>query len=64
MKLFFNALIKFICGVVLVGLLLFWPAGTFEFVNAWIFIGALFIPMFFVMIYLASPISWELYRDK
>ena len=53
MKLFFNALIKFICGVVLVGLLLFWPAGTFEFVNAWIFIGALFIPMFFVMIYLA-----------
>ena len=53
MKLFFNALIKFICGVVLVGLLLFWPAGTFEFVNAWIFIGALFIPMFLVMIYLA-----------
>lgn len=53
MKLFFNALIKFICGVVLVGLLLFLPAGTFNFLNAWIFIGVLFIPMFFVMIYLA-----------
>lgn len=53
MKLFLNALIKFICGVVLVGLLLFLPAGTFNFLNAWIFIGVLFIPMFFVMIYLA-----------
>ena len=53
MKLFFNALIKFICGVVLVGLLLFLPAGTFNFLNAWIFIGVLFIPMFLVMIYLA-----------
>ena len=53
MKLFLNALIKFICGVVLVGLLLFLPSGTFNFLNAWIFIGVLFIPMFFVMIYLA-----------
>ena len=53
MKLFLNALIKFICGVALVGLLLFLPAGTFNFLNAWIFIGVLFIPMFFVMIYLA-----------
>lgn len=53
MKLFLNALIKFICGVTLVGLLLFLPAGTFNFLNAWIFIGVLFIPMFFVMIYLA-----------
>ena len=42
MKLFLNALIKFICGVVLVGLLLFLPAGTFNFLNAWIFIGVLF----------------------
>lgn len=53
MKLFLNALIKFICGVALVGLLLFLPAGTFNFLKAWIFIGVLFIPMFFVMIYLA-----------
>ena len=53
MKLFLNALIKFICGLVLVGSLLFFPAGTFNFLNAWIFIGVLFIPMFFVMIYLA-----------
>lgn len=53
MKLFLNALIKFICGLVLVGLLLFFPAGTFNFLNAWIFIGVLFIPMFLVMIYLA-----------
>lgn len=53
MKLFFNALIKYVCGIILVGVLLFVPAGTFNFWNAWIFIAALFIPMFFLMIYLA-----------
>ena len=32
----------------MVGLLLFLPAGTFEYCNAWLFIGLLFIPMFLV----------------
>lgn len=45
-KLFTQAIIKFLSGIVLVGLLLFLPAGTFCFVNAWLFIGVLFIPMF------------------
>ena len=45
-KLFLEAIIKFISGVVLVGLLLFLPAGTFSFPNGWIFMGVLFIPIF------------------
>lgn len=46
-KLFVQAITKFLLGVVLVGLLIFLPAGTFSFFNGWLFMGILFIPMFF-----------------
>lgn len=46
MKLFIQAIMKFILGFVLVGLLIFLPAGTFSFFNGWLFMGILFIPMF------------------
>ncbi len=45
-KLFFQAILKLIAGIVLVGALLFLPAGTFSYWNAWLFMGLLFIPMF------------------
>ena len=45
MKLLINALVKFTCGLLLVGLLIFWPAGTISYTNGWLFIGLLFIPM-------------------
>lgn len=45
-KLFFSAIIKFTLGLVLIGLLIFLPAGTINFVNGWIFMGLLFVPMF------------------
>ena len=45
-KLFFEALAKFFLGVILVGVLVFLPAGTLKYVNGWIFMGVLFIPMF------------------
>ena len=45
-KLFFQAIIKFLLGVVLVGLFIFLPAGSFDYVNGWILMGILFIPMF------------------
>ncbi len=45
-KLFMSAIIKFICGVLLIGLLIFLPAGTLSFPNGWLFMGILFIPMF------------------
>lgn len=46
-KLFVEAITKFLLGVVLVGLLIFLPAGTLSFFNGWLFIGILFVPMFF-----------------
>ena len=45
-KLFFQALTKFVLGLLLIGLLLFLPAGTFDFWQAWLFIAVLFVPMF------------------
>lgn len=40
-----NALIKFLSGVVLVGVLLFWPAGTWRYSGGWLLLGLLFLPM-------------------
>ena len=45
MKLLINALIKFTCGLLMVGLLLFLPAGTLAFANGWLLMGLLFVPM-------------------
>ena len=45
MKLALSALIKFTFGLALVGALLFLPAGSLAFFNAWLFIGLLFVPM-------------------
>ena len=45
-KFFIQAIAKFLLGVVLVGVLLFLPAGTFSFFNGWLFMSVLFIPMF------------------
>ncbi len=44
-KLFISALLKFFSGVLLTGLLIFLPAGSLNYINGWIFIAALFIPM-------------------
>lgn len=45
-KLFLQAIIKYLCGVLIVGCLLFIPANSFEYWNGWLFMGLLFIPMF------------------
>ncbi len=45
MKLIWNALIKYVMGLVLVGALLFLPAGGFSYTEGWLFIGLLFVPM-------------------
>lgn len=57
--LFPQAISKFILGVVVTGILIFLPAGTFHYWNAWLFMGILFIPMFFagiVMMFLSVPL--------
>ena len=46
MKLFIEALAKFACGLILVGLLIFLPAGTLAYAYGWHFIALLFAPMF------------------
>lgn len=45
MKIFAEALIKFACGLLLVGLLIFLPAGTLADPCGWLFVGILFVPM-------------------
>lgn len=45
--LFLQAILKFILGAVGVGVVIFVPAGTLYFWNAWLLMGILFIPMFF-----------------
>ena len=45
MKLLIEALTKFVCGLLLVGLLIFLPAGTLQYTYGWLFIGLLFVPM-------------------
>ena len=44
-KLFLQAIGKFLLGVILVGALLFMPAWSFAYWNAWLFMGILFVPM-------------------
>ena len=51
-KLLSQAIIKFLFGFIIVGLLLFIPAGTLKYTNGWIFMGLLFIPMFLAGIFL------------
>jgi len=56
-KLFVQAIIKFSLGVVLVGALIFLPAGTLAFFNGWLLMGILFVPMLFagVVMMVKSP---------
>lgn len=45
-KLFFQAITKYIIGLIVVGCLIFIPANSLEYWNGWLLIGLLFIPMF------------------
>ena len=62
-ELFFGAVLKFVFGVAAVGILIFLPAGTFFYWNAWLFMGILFIPMFLagIVMMLKKP---ELLRKR
>ena len=52
MKLFFEAILKFLLGLLIVCLLLFVSAGTLKYYYGWLFISLLFIPMFIAGIFL------------
>ena len=56
-KLFVDAIVKITLGIVLFGLLIFLPAGTFNYWNGWLLIILLFIPMFIagIVMMIKSP---------
>ena len=62
-KLFIQAIIKYVFGVLIVGGLLFIPVHSFEYWNGWLFMGLLFIPMFVagVILMMKNP---ELLRKR
>ena len=62
-KLFFQAVLKFLCGFVLVAALLFIPAGSFGYRQAWLLLGILFVPMFCAGIVMLTK-SPELLRKR
>ena len=57
MKLFVSALAKFLLGLLLVGTMLFWPAGGFDYLNGWLFCALLFVPMLILgaVLFVKSP---------
>lgn len=58
-----QALIKFLAGILLVGLLVFLPAGSFAYWQGWLFMGILFVPMFIAGIFMLVK-SPELLRKR
>lgn len=56
-QLLIQALTKYLAGLVIMGMLLFLPAGTWNYPNAWIFLGLLFIPMLILgmILYVKAP---------
>ncbi|MBQ9298087.1 MAG: isoprenylcysteine carboxylmethyltransferase family protein [Clostridia bacterium] len=62
-KLFIQAIIKYVFGVLIVGGLLIIPANSFEYWNGWLFMGLLFIPMFIagIVLMIKNP---ELLRKR
>lgn len=62
-KLFRQALIKFAAGLLLVGVLLFIPAGSLKYWQAWLLICILFVPMFIAGLIMMQK-SPELLRKR
>lgn len=61
LELMLKGMSKFIIGLLMIGILLFLPAGTFAYWNAWLFIALLFIPMFClgIVLFIKAPILLE-----
>lgn len=57
MKLLISAITKYLMGITLMGTLIFLPAGTLRWSNAWLLMAILFIPMFLmgIIMYIKSP---------
>lgn len=57
MKLLLNAIIKFIIGIAFVIALVFLPAGSLDYINGWLFICLLFVPMLIlgIVLFIKDP---------
>lgn len=57
MKLLYSALIKYLAGLLMVGVLLFLPAGTLDYPGGWLFCALLFLPMLLlgIVLFLKAP---------
>ncbi len=62
-KLFTQAITKFLSGLLIIGALLFIPAGTFRYPQAWLLICILFIPMFIAGLVMMA-VNPELLRKR
>ena len=62
-QLFGQAIVKFLSGLLLVGILLLMPAGTLHWWQAWLLIGILFVPMFIAGLVMMSK-SPDLLRKR
>lgn len=52
MRLIARTLLRYLLAIVFVAAMIFLPAGSLNYINGWLFLGALFVPMFFIFIYL------------
>ena len=61
LELFVSAILKILIGILLVGTLIFLPAGTFCYPNGWLFMVVLFVPVFLagIVMMIASPSRLE-----
>ena len=61
MKLLLSALTKYLAGLILMGLLLFLPAGTLDYPGGWLFCGLLFVPMLLlgIVLFVKAPALLE-----
>ena len=52
-----DSILKYVSGIILIGVLLFLPAGDIHWKNGWLLMAVLFIPMFFAgtLMYIKAP---------
>lgn len=62
-SLFARAILKFACGLLMVGALIFLPAGTWDYWQGWLLLGVLFVPMFIAGLVMLAR-SPELLRKR
>ncbi len=61
MKLLLSGVIKYLCGLLLVGAMVFLPAGSFNFWQGWLFMALLFLPILImgIVLFVKAPALLE-----